>query len=262
MQETHEQMIDLRSIFKLIRQRLSLILFTTLIVTILGGIYTFFIATPVYTASTQLVAKLPNSDNSGAYAGQVSGNIQMANTINQVIVSPAILDKVKSNLHLPSDAFQKEVTASNQTNSQVIILTVKYGDPYIAQKIADETAKVFSSDAATLLNVTNVNVLSKAKVQTTPISPKPKLYIGVSVLLGLLLGLGIAFFKEVFDNKINSEADIESLGLSVLGTTTYAQKSDFTNIINKVAKKEMPASARASARSELDAQRPAKRRSR
>src|SRR5574337_204916 len=130
MQETQEQTIDLRGIFKIIRKRLGLILFSALIVTILGSIYTFFIASPVYTASTQLVVKLPNSDNSAAYAGQVSGNIQMANTINQVIVSPVILDKVQRNLNLSDDSlsddsFQKLVTAENQTNSQVITLTVK-----------------------------------------------------------------------------------------------------------------------------------------
>ena len=35
--------------------------------------------------------------------------------------------------------------------------------------------------------------------------------------------------KEVFDNKINKEEDIEALGLSVLGVTAYAQTSDFSN---------------------------------
>ena len=219
MQETQEQTIDLRGIFKIIRKRLGLILFSALIVTILGSIYTFFIASPVYTASTQLVVKLPNSDN--------------LDTINQVIVSPVILDKVQSNLNLSDDSFQKQVTAANQTNSQVITLTVKYSNPYIAQKIADETAKIFSSDAAKLLNVTNVNILSKAKAQTTPISPKPKLYLAISVIVGLVLGLAIALLKELFDNKINKEEDIEALGLTVLGVTTYAQMSDFNKNTNK-----------------------------
>ncbi|MFZ2809878.1 MAG: Wzz/FepE/Etk N-terminal domain-containing protein, partial [Lactococcus raffinolactis] len=162
MQETQEQTIDLRGIINIIRKRLGLILFSTFVVLVLGSIYTFFIATPVYTATTQLVVKLPNSDNSSAYAGQVAGNIQMANTINQVIVSPVILDKVQSNLNLPSNAFQKQVTATTLTNSQVITLTVKYSNPYVAQKIADETANIFSMEAANLLNVTNVNILSKA----------------------------------------------------------------------------------------------------
>ena len=233
MQETQEQTIDLRGIINIIRKRLGLILFSTFVVLVLGSIYTFFIATPVYTATTQLVAKLTNSDNSSAYAGQVAGNIQMANTINQVIVSPVILDKVQSNLNLPSNAFQKQVTATTLTNSQVITLTVKYSNPYVAQKIADETANIFSMEAANLLNVTNVNILSKAKAQTTPISPKPKLYLAISVIAGLVLGLAIALLKELFDNKINKEEDIETLGLTVLGVTTYAQMSDFNKNTNK-----------------------------
>lgn len=233
MQETQEQTIDLRGIINIIRKRLGLILFSTFVVLVLGSIYTFFIATPVYTATTQLVVKLPNSDNSSAYAGQVAGNIQMANTINQVIVSPVILDKVQSNLNLPSNAFQKQVTATNLTNSQVITLTVKYSNSYVAQKIANETANIFSMEAANLLNVTNVNILSKAKAQTTPISPKPKLYLAISVIAGLVLGLAIALLKELFDNKINKEEDIETLGLTVLGVTTYAQMSDFNKNTNK-----------------------------
>lgn len=233
MQETQEQTIDLRGIINIIRKRQGLILFSTFVVLVLGSIYTFLIATPVYTATTQLVVKLPNSDNSSAYAGQVAGNIQMANTINQVIVSPVILDKVQSNLNLPSNAFQKQVTATNLTNSQVITLTVKYSNPYVAQKIADETANIFSMEAANLLNVTNVNILSKAKAQTTPISPKPKLYLAISVIVGLVLGLAIALLKELFDNKINKEEDIETLGLTVLGVTTYAQMSDFNKNTNK-----------------------------
>ena len=233
MQETQEQTIDLRGIINIIRKRLGLILFSTFVVLVLGSIYTFLIATPVYTATTQLVVKLPNSDNSSAYAGQVAGNIQMANTINQVIVSPVILDKVQSNLNLPSNAFQKQVTATNLANSQVITLTVKYSNPYVAQKIADETANIFSMEAANLLNVTNVNILSKAKAQTTPISPKPKLYLAISVIAGLVLGLAIALLKELFDNKINKEEDIETLGLTVLGVTTYAQMSDFNKNTNK-----------------------------
>lgn len=233
MQETQEQTIDLRGIINIIRKRLGLILFSTFVVLVLGSIYTFLIATPVYTATTQLVVKLPNSDNSSAYAGQVAGNIQMTNTINQVIVSPVILDKVQSNLNLPSNAFQKQVTATNLTNSQVITLTVKYSNPYVAQKIADETTNIFSMEAANLLNVTNVNILSKAKAQTTPISPKPKLYLAKSVIAGLVLGLAIALLKELFDNKINKEEDIETLGLTVLGVTTYAQMSDFNKNTNK-----------------------------
>ena len=231
-----EESIDLRSILRLLYKRLGLIILVTFIVTVLGSVYTFFIATPMYTATTQLVAKLPDSNSSAAYAGQVTGNIQMANTINQVIVSPVILDKVQNNLNLANDNFQKNVTASNTTNSQVITLTVKYSNPYTAQKIANETAKIFSDDAGKLLNVTNVSILAQAKVNTAPVSPRPTLYLGASVVAGLIIGIAIAFLMEALNNKITKEEDLEALGLSVLGVTPYATESDFANVVNSAAK--------------------------
>lgn len=234
--QAQEETVNVRSILGLIYKRLGIIILTTFIVTVLGLVYTFFIATPIYTATTQLVAKLPDSNGSAAYAGQVTGNIQMANTINQVIVSPVILDKVQKNLNLVNDTFQKHVKASNTINSQVITLTVDYTNPNVAQKIANETAKVFSNDAAKLLNVTNVSVLAEGKVNTRPISPKPVLYIGISVIVGFIIGVAIAFLMEIFNTKINKEEDIEALGLSVLGMTTYATASDFANIINSAEK--------------------------
>ena len=229
MQEKSEESINIAAILQLLRKRVALIIISTLVVTIFGGVYTFFIATPSYTATTQLVAKLSQSDSSAEYAGQVSGNIQMTNTINQVIVSPVILDQVETNLGLTSDTFQSNVTATNQTNSQVITVSVKYSNPYTAQKIADETARVFSNDAAKLLNITNVSILAEAKVDMIPVSPRPTLYMIISILVGLLIGIALAFLIDALDNKVNTEGDVEAMGLSVLGATPFASESDFNN---------------------------------
>ena len=133
MKKTQEKKMDLRGIFKIIRKRLGLILLIALIVTILGSNYTFFISAPAYTTSIQLVVKLPYPDHSAAYAVQVAENIQIPNTINQVIFSPVILYKVQFNLNLSDDSSQNQFTASNQTNSQVITLTVTSSNPYLAQ---------------------------------------------------------------------------------------------------------------------------------
>ncbi|MGM9887165.1 MAG: YveK family protein [Lactococcus sp.] len=232
MQVQKEETIDLRSILHLLRKRLGLIILSTFIVAVIGTVYTFFIATPTFTATTQLVAKLPDSSNSAMYAGQITGNIQMANTINQVIVSHAVLDKVQANLNLPNSSFQSKVTATNTTNSQVITVTATYGNPYTAQKIANETAKVFSDDIAQKLNVTNVIVLTEATANTTPVSPRPKLYISLSALVGLIIGCGLTFLLEIFNNKINTEADIEALGLPILGATSFANSDDFSNPVS------------------------------
>ncbi|MFC4652170.1 Wzz/FepE/Etk N-terminal domain-containing protein [Lactococcus nasutitermitis] len=229
MTEQKERVIDLKEIFKLFRKHLVLIILSTFIVAIIGSVYTFFIATPVYTSSTQLVVKLPDSDNSQAYAGQVTGNIQMANTINQVIVSPAILGQVQTKLNLNETVkeLQSNITASNTTNSQVITITVRNRNPYTAKNIANETAKIFSDDAQKLLNVTNVSILADATTNASPVSPRPKLYIAVSILAGLIVGIIMTLVFELFNNKVVNEEDIEQLGFIVLGSTPYASEKDF-----------------------------------
>ncbi len=204
MQKQEERTIDFRKIMILFKKRIWIVIISVVIMTSLGSIYTFFIEKPIYTASTQLVVKLFNSDTPTAYAGEVTGNIQMVNTISQVIVSPAILDKVKTNLKLSND-LSNYVTASNTPNSQVINVTVKYDNPYLAQKIADETAQFFSDNAKRMLNVTNVSILSYATVEKKPIKPKSVLYITISVLIGLIIGVGLVLLRELFNNKVTTE---------------------------------------------------------
>ncbi len=225
MQEQEGRTINLREIMLLLKKRIWIVLISVIIMTFLGSIYTFFITTPIYKASTQLVAKITDSNTPGAYAGQVTGNIQMANTISQVIVSQVILDKVKTNLKL-SENLSGHVTASSAPNSQVINITVEYGDPQLAKKIADETAQVFSENAQGILNVTNVSILSYATVNEKTIEPKPALYIGISAIIGLIIGIGLIFLYEVLNNQVLDEQDIEALGLTVLGATSFVTSKE------------------------------------
>ncbi|GAB2026076.1 Wzz/FepE/Etk N-terminal domain-containing protein [Lactovum odontotermitis] len=228
-QEPNETVINIGDILRLLYRRLGLIFLFTFIGAVLGSVYTFVLTTPRYTTHTQLVVRLPDSDTSNVYANQIMGNIEtVTNTINQTIVSPVILDQVQKNLGLKSDDFQSGVTAAATTDSQVITVTVEYDDPYMAQKIANETASVFGDKANKLLNISNVSVLAEAKVNKRSVSPKPMINIGVSTLAGLILGIGLALLLAAFNNKINSESDIEVLGFTVLGSTAFAETSDFT----------------------------------
>lgn len=229
MQEIEEASVDLRGMLTLVRRRIVWILFTTAIVGAIGAAYIFFVDVPTYTASTQLVVKLPESTalNSN-YAGTVTGNIQMTTTINQVIVSPVILKNVQKKLNLSQD-IQKNVSARSLANSQVITITVKYNDPSSAEKIANETAKIFSKKAPKILNVTNVSILSKARINKNPINFKPKLYLLISIAIGLVVGVALSLLIELLNNKIAAEEDIERLGFFVLGSISYANESHFLN---------------------------------
>jgi uncharacterized protein involved in exopolysaccharide biosynthesis len=64
-----------------------------------------------------------------------------------------------------------------------------------------------------------IRIVSPAFVLPDPVRPRKALNIILSVFLGLLGGLGLAFFVEHIDHSVSSPAELEQLkGLNVLGS--------------------------------------------
>ncbi|MDP2960746.1 MAG: polysaccharide biosynthesis tyrosine autokinase, partial [candidate division Zixibacteria bacterium] len=71
----------------------------------------------------------------------------------------------------------------------------------------------------------NVRIIDKALPPEDPIKPKKKINLLLGALLGLGLGLGMAFFVERLDNSLKSIEDVETTGLSILGSIPLIKSS-------------------------------------
>lgn len=226
-----EETISLRDLMETLKKRLRLIVLITVLAALLSGLVSFFILTPIYQASTQLLVNQSKNDQQMYDFNQVQANLQLVNTYSVIIKSPAVLEKVIKELKLDmtTDTLNQKITVDSEQNSQVLNVSVQDPDPDKAVLIANKIAEVFKQEIVKIMNVDNVSILSKADLgkDMTPVKPKPLLNIAIAVVVGLMAGVGLAFLLEYLDNTIKNEQDIEKrLELPILGMVTTISEED------------------------------------
>ncbi|WP_028392026.1 YveK family protein [Bacillus cihuensis] len=214
-----EETISISDIFNTLKKRWRLIVFLTVVAALISGSISYFVLTPVYQSSTQILVNQKNENNQ-IDATQLQVNIDVINTYSVIIKSPAILDKVKANLNLTESVAQlnQKITVNSQDNSQVFSLAVQHSNPAMSVEIANEVAETFQREIPAIMNVDNVTILAKA-VNPIPVGANPLMNISIAVVVGLMVGIGLAFLLEYLDNTLKDERDVEIyLGLPVLGS--------------------------------------------
>ncbi|AEV95492.1 YveK family protein [Pediococcus claussenii] len=229
-----EQQISIGQVLSTLRRHIGLIAASTVIVTLLSVLVTFFIMTPKYSATTEILVnrKLP-AEMQGAQFQQVQADVQMISTYKDIIMSPAVLRDVDSSLagqagYPGENGMKKAISISSQQNSQVFSITAKSTNPEMAAKIANKTASVFKNKIGKIMSVNNVSMVSKAQADDQPVSPRTKLNLVAGLILGLLIGFGLAFLRELSDRTVTSEEFLtDELGLNSLG------------VVNEIAVKDL-----------------------
>jgi len=223
-----EETFGLQELLKIVKKYLFLFLLLGIIGGGGSGAVTHFFVTPLYQASTQLVVGRPNTEH-GITSTEISGNIQLINTFNQIIVSPRILEQVIDTLGLEESAEQlkEHIDARNASNSQVMVLTVLHENPERAKDIANLTAEVFSEEIADIMNFDNVIVLAPALTPTSPVSPNIIMNVVLGFTGGVITGILLAFLFVFLDQTVKTEGELAALtALPILGSIQTIRKKD------------------------------------
>lgn len=213
--------ISLREIYGILKNRIRLILAITILFMILTALISYYVITPVYQTSTQLLVsqELGEAELSSQ---SIETDLQLVGTYSEIILSPVILEQVISQLgmEMPYEELRGKVSIETAESSQLLTIVVKDADLTAAVEIANKTAEVFEEEIVELMNVDNVSILSPAVVMEnqTPASPNPPLNILLGAIVGLLLGAAIALILKYLDTTLRGEKDIQDvLGIPVLG---------------------------------------------
>lgn len=239
-----EETISLRELFQTLRKRAWLIVAITVIATMTSGIVSYFVLTPIYQASTQLLVNQAKNEQPIYNISEIQTNLQLINTYNVIMKSPAILDIVKEelDLNMSIEELNAKINVTSEKDSQVVNVTVEDPDPHMAADIANTVASVFQREIVKIMNVDNVNILAKAEVkeQPVPVKPKPLLNMAIAFVVGMMTGVGLAFLLEYLDNTIKNEQDVEKLlELPVLGAVTTIDEEEGKEAKALQAKKQV-----------------------
>lgn len=219
-----EQAISLESLFRILRKNLRLIVISTVVGTILAAIITFFIMTPKYSASVDI---LVNRKQDNAVTNQLSdqqADVQMINTYKDIITKAVTLDPVRKEVKeqlgysVTADKLRDMISVTNEQNSQVFSVSVKDTDAARSATIANIIAKTFKKKVAKILEVNNVSIIAKATKPKEAVSPRKKLNIAIGLVVGLFFGGGLALLSELTDHNVKDmEYLTDELGLTKLG---------------------------------------------
>lgn len=131
---------------------------------------------------------------------------------------PAIYKSTGNAYNVNAGELKGAISVSSQQNSQVFAINVKTDDPNKSAAVANQVAQVFTTKIKSMMRINNVTTVSKATPNYHKTSPRTKLIILLGMIVGLLIGVGYAFIKELTDTTVKEDDFLqEELGLTNLG---------------------------------------------
>lgn len=196
--------MELKDYLRVIRRRWLAIVAVTLMVLALAAAYTF-LQTPLYQAKSQLfVSVKAGSSASELYQGNAFAEARIKSYVS-LATSARVLEAVARELNLSGGAqsLEGKVSATSPAGTVLIDVTAIDPDPQQAVRIANTSMKQLITGVYAVEDVSfvSLNVFQEAAAPSSPSSPNVPVNLVLGGLLGLLLGLGYVFFREVLDGR-------------------------------------------------------------
>ena len=233
--ENDEIEIDLREILIQLKRYWIFILVSVILSTGLMGVYSFILCDPVYESSAMIY--LRSSDMSSA--SDVLQNLQIGNQVvadyEIILKSRPVVEDVIHELKLDMTVkdLNKKVTVTNLTDTHIIQIRAKDTDPVMAMKICNAYLE-YGLDSIRQIEIKEPFVVEDAIVNYQKVSPSHSKNLVLGFLIGMMLSVGIAVMRIIFNDKLNSTDMVErTLGYPILSTVPVDETMNYTVNVNK-----------------------------
>ena len=227
-QENQAVEIDVFAMLKTLWKRKFSIVLVALVFAIAAFGYSAFLAKKEYQSTSRIyVVSRQNQDNNALPNSDLQAGSYLVKDYREIILSQNVLSQAIEELKLdmtPAE-LSKKISVSVPTDTRILSITAKDGNPKEAARIANGLRNVAAEKIIAVTKVSDVTTLDEAEVPQSPSSPN----IRRNVLLGFIAGAGLMVVLmvvvEVLDDRVKRPEDIEELmGLNLLGIVPDIKK--------------------------------------
>ena len=217
--------LDLKELIQIFwEKRIQILLITTIFI-VVGIIYTIGFVKPKYQSKTSLLLATNSSSQTSANGITINDlniNSKLVSTYSDMVKKGnKIPREVIKNLgmDLQEDEVRKSISIKARDNADMIDIIVKYDDPVTAQKIANETAKVFIENVKQYYKIENLYIYDEAEVENEPYNINHKKDVLIFAVIGIVIAFGYVLIGNMLDTTVKSVQDIEkNSGVTVLAS--------------------------------------------
>ena len=206
--------LDLKELLMLFWNRKIKIILIVAIFMLIGVIYTIGFVTPVYTSSTTLLLAKSESSISKTdtiTATDITLNSKLVSTYSTLVQSKSVLRQVISNLgiDLKEEELKKNITVSQEKDTEIIRISVTNENATIAEKVANETANVFIQRVSDIYKINNVQIVDPAEISITPSNVNHTKDIIIFACIGMVVAVMYIIIANMLDTTIKSAEEVE-----------------------------------------------------
>ena len=237
-----EDEIDLLELFMGLLEHWMLIAATAVVGAVLAALYTFFLVTPMYKA-TSTIYVVSNKSSVLNFSDLQLGS-ELTSDYIKVFEMWEVHEKVISALDLDYTYSEMAdmLSVTNTSDTRMLDITVTSPDPEEAADIANEYAKVGSKYISEKMKTDEPTVMSTARVPANPFSPSKAKNIVLGFLLGFVLACGVVVLRVLLDDTYKSAEDIRNYtGMVVLASVPLegGEQSQETNPLKRKVQRFM-----------------------
>ena len=215
-----EQVISISEIIDAVKKRWKIIALTTVLATVVSGIFSFFVISPTYEASTKIFIGKEGAESEGYNSSDVSMYQNLIKTYSELIKTKDLVNKAidNSEYDLSVNNVLNGITVNTLTGTQILQISYQSKSPSIAKNILESITNEFITKAEELVPNGNVKILESVELPKNPVAPNKTMNIAIAFILGMMVGFGIVFLLEYLDNTYKNKEQLEKdLDIPVLG---------------------------------------------